>query len=178
MRDLSSALPNQIKPMKNRLSKLPCHRPEFFTLKWPLLLAALGVSVAGAADYAIDWFTVDSGGGTSTNGQYSLTGTIGQPDAGTMSGGAFTLQGGFWGIVTAVQTPGAPTLTVTRNDTAVIVSWPAPAEGWRLHATTNLLSSGTVWKEIAPPYQTNGLTNLSFTESAPMGSKFYRLHKP
>ena len=32
-----------------------------------------------------------------------------------MSGGNFTLDGGFWGLVAAVQTPGAPCLTITLN---------------------------------------------------------------
>ena len=71
-------------------------------MKLPLLLAALCASAALAADYSIDWLTIDGGGGTSTNGPYALTGTIGQPDAGAMSGGNFTLQGGFWGVVPAV----------------------------------------------------------------------------
>lgn len=41
-------------------------------------------------------WTLDGGGGPSSTGAFSLTGTIGQPDAGTHSGGSFTLQGGFW----------------------------------------------------------------------------------
>ncbi len=38
------------------------------------------------------------GGGTihSTGGNFELSGTIGQPDAGAMAGGAFELTGGFW----------------------------------------------------------------------------------
>ena len=35
-----------------------------------------------AQSYQIDWFTIDGGGGTSTGGVYSVSGTIGQPDAG------------------------------------------------------------------------------------------------
>jgi hypothetical protein len=34
--------------------------------------------------YSIDWSTIDGGGGTSTGGVYSVTGTIGQPDAGAI----------------------------------------------------------------------------------------------
>jgi hypothetical protein len=45
---------------------------------------------------AIDWYTIDGGGGTSSGGVFVVMGTVGQPDAGTMSGGAFTLNGGFW----------------------------------------------------------------------------------
>ena len=96
-----------------------------------------------------------------------------------MSGDNFTLHGGFWGVVAAVQTPGAPRLTVARMETnTVVILWPAPAEGWLLQATTNLVSSGSAWAEIPPPYQTNGLTNISFTNAAPIGNTFYRLHKP
>ncbi|MCX6925718.1 MAG: hypothetical protein NT154_21275 [Verrucomicrobia bacterium] len=58
----------------------------------------------------LNWFTVDGGGGTSTGGVYSVSGTIGQPDAGQMSRGNFTLTGGFWNVTAAVQTPGAPLL--------------------------------------------------------------------
>ena len=31
-----------------------------------------------------------------------------------MSGGTYTLAGGFWGIYSAVQVPGSPFLTITR----------------------------------------------------------------
>lgn len=144
------------------------------TLALCLLTSVLGLPAA--AQYALDWFTLDGGGGTSTGGVYSVSGTIGQPDAGEMSGGNFTLQGGFWSVIAAVQTPGAPYLTVARSNHAVIVSWPLPAAGWRLHATTNLLTAGSVWTEIPPPYQTNS-ANLQFTEPSPAGNKFYRLKK-
>ena len=44
----------------------------------------------------------DAGGYTfSAGGAYSLGGTIGQADAGVMSGGTYTLVGGFWGGATA-----------------------------------------------------------------------------
>ena len=44
--------------------------------------------MAKAGDFSLDWSTIDGGGGTSTGGVYSVSGTIGQPDAGAMSGGA------------------------------------------------------------------------------------------
>jgi hypothetical protein len=51
---------------------------------------------------AINWYTIDGGGGTSTGGNFTLSGTIGQPDAGpVMAGGNFTLSGGFWAGVGA-----------------------------------------------------------------------------
>jgi len=36
---------------------------------------------AAAQSYSIDWFTIDGGGGMSTGGVFSVSGTIGQPDA-------------------------------------------------------------------------------------------------
>jgi len=53
-------------------------------------------SLAHAQPFSIDWYTIDGGGGTSSGGSFVLSGTIGQPDAGVLSGGAFTVYGGFW----------------------------------------------------------------------------------
>ena len=72
---------------------------------------------------------------------------------------------------------GRPTLNIRSQSSAVVLSWPASAEGWLLHATTNLVTGGSVWTEIPPAYQTNG-ANLQFTELLSVGNKFYRLHKP
>ncbi|MBK9120603.1 MAG: hypothetical protein IPM18_13540 [Phycisphaerales bacterium] len=53
-----------------------------------------------AAQYDINWWTVDGGGAMFTmGGAYELSGTIGQPDAGAaMTGGSYELVGGFWAI--------------------------------------------------------------------------------
>ena len=63
-----------------------------------LLLSASVVLAQSGGSYDLSWWTVDSGGYTfSAGGSYSLGGTIGQPDAGALSGGSYTLAGGFWG---------------------------------------------------------------------------------
>lgn len=60
-------------------------------LSWPVV-AQIGDG------YDLTWSTIDGGGAMfSTGGGYSLGGTIGQPDAGLLSGGGYTLAGGFWG---------------------------------------------------------------------------------
>ncbi len=59
------------------------------------LLLLTGVALANGT-YEISWFTVDGGGGESAGGVYGLVGAIGQPDAGTLSGGGYSLVGGFW----------------------------------------------------------------------------------
>jgi hypothetical protein len=63
-----------------------------------LVLALFVSSAALAADsYNLHWWTVDSGGGSSSGNGYILSGTLGQPDAGTLSsGGGYTLASGFW----------------------------------------------------------------------------------
>src|SRR5215831_8672232 len=100
-------------------------------------LLILIATSASAQSYSIDWYTIDGGGGTSTGGVYSVSGTIGQPDAGHMSGGNYTLDGGFWGIVAAIQSPGAPLLRVLLTATnTVVVAWPAPSTGFSLQQNT------------------------------------------
>jgi hypothetical protein len=64
-------------------------------------VAVVAAAATLAQDYAIDWHTVDGGGETwSTGGTYEVGGTIGQPDAGALTGtgpgGTYTLTGGFW----------------------------------------------------------------------------------
>jgi hypothetical protein len=50
------------------------------------------------ADLEIPWYTIDGGGILfAIGGDYELSGTIGQPDAGAvMIGGDYVLIGGFW----------------------------------------------------------------------------------
>ncbi len=64
----------------------------FLALSLICLLTAIPVS----GDYEIVRHTIDSGGGTSSGGQYLVNGTIGQPDAAYSYGGDYELLGGFW----------------------------------------------------------------------------------
>jgi hypothetical protein len=62
-----------------------------------LIPAVYGVHTALAdSGYQINWWTIDGGGGESAGGDYTLKGTIGQPDTGSAEGGDYTLAGGFW----------------------------------------------------------------------------------
>ena len=61
-------------------------RPSRRRLAFLRILRLVSCLLASAQPYATDWSTIDGGGGTSTGGGYSVRGTIGQPDAGTMSG--------------------------------------------------------------------------------------------
>lgn len=149
---------------------------RFSLLLW-LSTLILQPSICLAQTYSIDWFTLDGGGGTSTGGVYSVSGTVGQPDAGPlMTGGNYALQGGFWAIQ-AVQTPGAPTLTITRTTTnTVAVSWPSPSTGWVLQQNTNNVSSVN-WSNVTATIQDDGTTKTLIV-NPPTGNRFYRLLKP
>jgi len=149
-------------------------------LKSALLKAMAAVLVCSASaraqTYSIDWYTIDGGGGTSTGGVYSVAGTVGQPDAGTMSGGSYSLAGGFWGIISAIQTPGAPLLTIRLTQTnTVVVSWPSPSAGFGVQQNADLNTAN--WTTPPESITDNG-TNKFIVVNPPLGNRFYRLFKP
>jgi hypothetical protein len=133
------------------------------------MLFAVSLSI-NAQQYHIDWFTIDGGGGTSTGGGYTLSGTIGQPDAGTLTGGSYVLEGGFWGGAFAVQQVGSPTLFVERIGASVRITWDPNTPGFVLQETTNL-SNPASWGNTVGGF--NGLTI-----PASGATKFYRLRRP
>ena len=138
-----------------------------------ILSALLVVATSSAwAQYSIDRFKIAGGGGTSTNGQYSLSGTIGQHDAGgPMTNGPYSLTGGFWALPTLVQTPGAPTLHITLAAPGIAtVWWTPPTPGFTLQSTDSL--SPTNW--VHAPSGTNNPA----TVPAAVSARFYRLLKP
>ena len=146
------------------------------------ILVAMTTVTNAQGNYAISWSKIAGGGGTSTGGVYSVSGTIGQPDASAtaMTGGSFSLTGGFWSLISVVQTPGAPLLSVANPGGTVVVSWLKPAEGFVLDQTTALASSpqSTIWSQVpAATYQTNA-THIFITVPKPEGEKFYRIRKP
>ena len=54
-------------------------------------------SAQSGGGYDLTWNVIAGGGTTfSSGGNYSLSGTIGQADAETMSGESYTLSSGFW----------------------------------------------------------------------------------
>jgi hypothetical protein len=140
-----------------------------------ILLVSSLVLVFGARaqNYSIDWFTIDGGGGTSTGGVYSVSGTIGQPDAGHMSGGSYTIDGGFWGIIAAIQVPGSPLLRVVLSSTnTVVVAWPSPSTGFSLQQ--NPAVGTTNWSGVTNNVLVVGSENQVII-APPVGNRFFRL---
>ena len=91
------------------------------------LFVALSAGVALAqtgGDYELTWSTIDGGGETfSTGGDYELGGTIGQPDAGEMTGGPpeadYALTGGFWFGADSTTPPPASVPTTSHSGMAL-----------------------------------------------------------
>jgi hypothetical protein len=69
----------------------------------------------------------------------------------------------------------APTLTVTRAGSNIILSWPSSAAGYVLQKNTTLSPSG--WQNVMTAVIPNGDQN-TVTESATSGNAFYRLEDP
>ena len=65
-----------------------------------VLLAAVSLASAQTGEWDLTWSTIDGGGASSSGDRFALSGTIGQPDAASLSGGIYTLHGGFWGPAT------------------------------------------------------------------------------
>jgi hypothetical protein len=137
---------------------------------------ALALACSGwAEDFSLNWSTIAGGGGSSTGGTYQVSGTIGQYDAsGPMTGGNYSLIGGFWALISVVQTPGAPLLTITHSGNSVTISWPSPSTGWTLQQNSDL--TATSWS-ASGGISDNGMIK-SITITSPTGNLFFRLRNP
>lgn len=121
-----------------------------------------------------------AGGGVSTAGVYTITGTIGQPDAGRLHSADFTIDGGFWSIVAAIQEPGAPLLSIRFTQTnTVVVSWPVSWPGYALTEATE--ATPTTWTSVTIPPQivvtSQSQAQKQVVVPMPSGKRFYRLKR-
>lgn len=125
--------------------------------------------VVATADFSLNRAVIAGGGGTSSNAQFSLVGTLGQPDAGgPMANGPFVITGGFWTLPMAIQIPGGPILhIVPATPGFATLSWTPATTGFVLQEST--LLSPTNWIN-APSLSTNPIT-----VPAAVAQKFYRL---
>jgi hypothetical protein len=127
---------------------------------------------ASAQNYLIDWHQVAGGGDTSTGGTYSVTGTIGQHDAGIgMTGGVYSLTGGFWSLASVVQTTGRPALSISYSSNSVIVSWQSQ-NGWALQQNPNL-NTPAGWTNSSGLVTVNGVSYHNVNN--PTSALFFRL---
>jgi hypothetical protein len=140
-----------------------------------ITLLAFTVSVACAQNYSVDWYKISGGGGTSSGGNFSVSGTIGQHDAGNaLTGGNFSLTSGYWSL-SAVQTPGLPSLSIRSvAPNSVVVSW-ANTGSYVLQTNNDLTT--TNWLGYGGTILSGNGTN-NVTISPPVGNLFFRLYHP
>jgi len=79
----------------------------FLSLAIILVLVPITLAVASVS-FDLSWWSVDGGGGLSSEGVYNLQGVAGQPDAGLLQSDDFSLAGGYLG--------GASALPPTQHD--------------------------------------------------------------
>lgn len=148
--------------------KIPIHFAQlaFFS-------AAISIN---AQSYTIDWHKIAGGGGVSAGGAYQLSGTIGQPDAsGAMTSGSYSLTGGFWSLVSIVQTPGMPPLFISGSGNTVTVYW-QNVTGCTLQESGDCVASAGWTTCPCSPTTSNGTNYVNMTCTG--GSMFFRLCKP
>ena len=91
-----------------------------------------------------------------------------------MTGGNYSLTGGFWALVSVVQTTGAPTLYISHAGSTVTVYW-QDVSGWSLQQNSNLAASSG-WSASSGVTTANGTNYLNLT--SPAGNLFFRLKNP
>ena len=101
--------------MQNGNMKVLARLEVWVIVMFVLLQVVLPAFSQSSSQYEMTWSTIDGGGGTSSGGAYTLTGTIGQPDAAYSAGGQYELLGGFW--------PGGPLCFVDFEHYARFAEW-------------------------------------------------------
>jgi hypothetical protein len=81
------------------------------------------------------------------------------------------MTGGFWSLISAVQTPGMPPLTITLAGSSVIVSWPGTGS-YTLQQNTE--AATTNWVTSGYTVTTGGGTSSATFTPGP-GRLFFRL---
>jgi len=127
------------------------------------LAVAVGVMVmflpVMVSAVSIDRYVIASGGrGGMSAGSYSLSGTIGQAVVGTMTGGIYTLQSGFWHTVAAAQAP---------EEIADLTDAKSKADGKLVHTAGKIATTGfsdfTGFFYIEEPDRSSGIRVVATT---------------
>ena len=88
-----------------------------------------------------------------------------------MTGGNYSLTGGFWALISVVQTPGAPMLYISHSGNTVTVYW-QNVSGWALQQNNNLTTPAG-WTVNNSWSTTNGTNYLNLVN--PAGKLFFQL---
>jgi hypothetical protein len=135
------------------------------------LLILLATAATAAAQYTMDWHTMDGGGASGAGGTYEMRGTLGQPDA--YSGNSPTVQfaGGFWSF----PDDALPLLRIFIHNGDIVLAWPEPSPGFVLQETPDLAVPD--WADI--PYAPSLVgEEWMLNWGPPVGKHFFRLRRP
>ena len=91
-----------------------------------------------------------------------------------MSGGNYSLTGGFWSLISVVQTAGAPTLYISQSGNTVTVYW-QDVSGWSLQQNNDLAVPAN-WSPSSGVTSSGGTNYLNIM--SPAGNLFFRLQHP
>lgn len=138
-----------------------------------LSLAGGGGAQTAEARWALEWVTIDGGGGALAGGAYQLQLTVGQPDAGMARGGTLDLAMGFWpGPAGAVIAP-PPVLSAAPAGEGLVLAWPVDA-GPVVLERTPLLGDPSLWQAVPiQPVQSGGMLQVVLPRDGP--TAFFRL---
>jgi hypothetical protein len=146
---------------------------------WHLILAALALAMNAPAQPAIDWFTLDAGGGAHSSASYVINFTAGQTDVGAaaISSANYRIIPGFWALEDMGPATGLPELSITLSGANVILSWPSPSTGFVLQHTDSLNVLPASWFDTPGLVSDNGFIK-SLTLPHNLSKRFYRLRRP
>lgn len=142
-----------------------------------LVVLVSGASLASTNE--VNWWTFTGGGGKAQHAGVALTGVIGPiaPALSPATGGNYSLNGGFWSLLSVLQTPGAPLLAIALTSTnTAMVSWPSTSTGFILQQNTNGI--GTTNWTIVPTTPADNGTIKYIIVNPPTGNRLFRLFHP
>src|SRR5262245_44541945 len=147
---------------------------------------ALTAFTQQGGNFEIKSSVIAGGGGTSTNANTRIDGTVGQGILGSSSGGSFALNGGFWqsaGIVdiagqitycAASPAPGVPNATLNMSGGAT-ASTMTNASGSYSFASANLSAGGTFTVTPTKPAQAPGFDGIDTVDAIRAQRRFLGL---
>jgi hypothetical protein len=152
------------------------HRTTAFTASIFLLLIPASTALADPPRFVLTKTVIPGGGSTLTSPRFTLTGTIGQPEAAprfVSTDGRFTLAPGFWGDYSVVQQPDLPLLTIRRGAAGFFVlAWPVDTVNATLEQSLDLTPNS--WTTVTTRVID---TSTEHTVTVPINApkKFFRL---
>lgn len=148
-------------------------------LQWWLVVVALIAGPNAGAQSAIDWFTLDTGGGAQSSANYVVNFTAGQNDVGStvLNSANYRIIPGFWALEDMGPATGLPALSIALSGANVILSWPSPSTGFVLQHADSFNVLPAAWSDTPGVVSDNGFIK-SLTLPHNLSKRFYRLRRP